>query len=129
MFGPDNKFKEKRDFLRHTRKKFKLIPFYRTVFLSYILNERSSANHNYPHHLVTYHNFCFSLFCAGGKPHYYQMILGEDMKVVLRVSVVNLKESAYETKLFIKLPEMVDFGRNEVILCQRILKISVLYYV
>lgn len=42
------------------------------------------------------------------------------MKVVLNVSVVNMKESAYETKLFVKLPEMVDFGRitsahNEVI--------------
>lgn len=39
------------------------------------------------------------------------MVLGEDMKVVLNVGVVNSKESAYETKLFVELPEMVDFAK------------------
>ena len=54
-------------------------------------------------------NVSFSI--TGEKPHHYQMVLGEDMKVVLNVGVVNSKESAYETKLFVELPEMVDFAK------------------
>lgn len=43
-------------------------------------------------------------------PNQYELVLGEQQKAFLNVTVANLGESAYEAKLFIELPKNVEYG-------------------